>query len=114
MASIFYIVHHYLKPRMAGEWWGKTDAPMSDETVFAQNIKTTMEKSFFNHAFMPINSEGPIYCVWEAKEGISDSQFQDFIDGPYGVNWGLVALNNNAMKIDLALTGGQTPYERKF
>ncbi len=63
---------------------------------------------------MPMNSESPIYCVWEAKEGISDSQFQDFIDGPYGVNWGLVALNNNVMKIDLSLTGGQTPYERKF
>ena len=87
---------------------------MSDETVFAQNIKTTMKKGFLNHAFMPMNSESPIYCVWEAKEGISDSQFQDFIDGPYGVNWGLVALNNNVMKIDLSLTGGQTPYERKF
>ena len=63
---------------------------------------------------MPMNPEGPIYCVWEAKEGISDSQFQDFIDGPYGMNWSLVALNNNAMKIDLALTGGQAPYERKI
>ena len=49
MASIFYIVHHHLKPGMAGEWLGKTGAPMSDETVFAQNIKTTMEKGFFNH-----------------------------------------------------------------
>ena len=30
------------------------------------------------------------------------------------MNWGLVALNNNAMKIDLILTERQTPYERKF
>ena len=52
MASTFYIVHHHLKPEIAGEWWGKTGTPMSDETVFAQNIKTTMEKGFFNHAFM--------------------------------------------------------------
>lgn len=63
---------------------------------------------------MPMAAEGPIYCVWEAKEGISDSEFQDFINGPDGVNWGLVALNNNVMKLDLALTGGQTPYESKF
>ncbi len=63
---------------------------------------------------MPMAAEGPIYCVWEAKAGISDSVFQDFIDGPDGVTWGLVALNNNVMKLDLALTGGQTPYESKL
>ncbi len=55
MASTFYIAHHRLKPGMASEWWGKTGAPMSDETVFAQNVKTTMEKGFFNHAFMQMN-----------------------------------------------------------
>ena len=114
MASSFYIVNHHFKPGMAGEWWGKTGALMSDEAAFAENTKSTMDKGFFNHSFMPMAAEGPIYCVWEAKEGISDSEFQDFIDGPDGVNWGLVALNNNVMKLDLALTGGQTPYERKF
>jgi hypothetical protein len=114
MASSFYIVNHHFKPGMAGEWWGKTGALMSDEAAFAENIKSTMDKGFFNHSFMPMAAEGPIYCVWEAKEGISDSEFQDFIDGPDGVNWGLVALNNNVMKLDLALTGGQTPYECKF
>jgi len=114
MASSFYIVNHHFKPGMAAEWWGKTGALMSDEAAFAENTKSTMEKGFFNHSFMPMSAEGPIYCVWEAKEGISDSEFQDFIDGPDGVNWGLVALNNNVMKLDLALTGGQTPYESKL
>jgi hypothetical protein len=114
MASSFYIVNHHFKPGMAAEWWGTLGALMSDEAAFAENIKSTMEKGFFNHSFMPTAAEGPIYCVWEAKEGISDSEFQDFIDGPDGVNWGLVALNNNVMKLDLALTGGQTPYESKL
>ena len=77
--------------------------------AFSENVKNTMEKGFFNLSFMPMAAEGPICCVWEAQEGISDSEFQDFIDGPDGVNWGLVALNNNVMKLDLALTGGQTP-----
>ena len=63
---------------------------------------------------MPRSPKGPVYCVWETKEGISDSEFQDFINGPNSVNFGLVALNNNVMKLDLALTGGQTPYENKF
>ena len=114
MASSFYIVNHHLKPGMAAEWWGKLGAHMGDEVAFAENVKSNMNKGFFNHSFMPMSQEGPIYCVWEAKEGISDSDFQDFIDGPDGVNFGLIALNNNVMKLDLALTGGQTPYENKL
>ncbi len=55
-----------------------------------------------------------MYCVWEVKDGISASEFQEFIDGREGVNFGLVALNNNVMQLNLELTGGQTPYERKF
>jgi hypothetical protein len=31
-----------------------------------------------------------------------------------GPNWGIGALNNNLSKIDLKLTGGQAPYERKL
>ncbi|MDA8860313.1 hypothetical protein N9I33_02610 [Paracoccaceae bacterium] len=114
MASDFYIVHHHFKPDMAGPWWEKTGALMSDQAAFEQNVKSTMDKGFFNHSFMPMTQEGPIYCVWEVKDGISASAFQDFIDGPDGVNWGLIALNNNAMKVNLELTGGQAPYERKF
>jgi hypothetical protein len=55
-----------------------------------------------------------MFCVWEAKEGISEADFQDFIDGPMGPNWGMSALNNNISKINLELTGGQAPYERKL
>ena len=76
--------------------------------------KSVMEKGFFNHSFMPMGPDGPMYFVWEVKDGISASEFQDFIDGPDGVNFGLVALNNNVMQLNLELTGGQTPYERKF
>jgi len=38
MASTFQIVHHHLKPGMAGKWWSKTGAPMNEETMFAQII----------------------------------------------------------------------------
>ena len=50
----------------------------------------------------------------EAMRRAFYDEFQDFIDGPDGVNFGLVALNNNVMQLNLELTGGQTPYERKF
>ena len=68
----------------------------------------------FNQCFMPLSQEGPMYCVWEVKDGISESEFQDFIDGPDGVNMGMKSLNNNVMKVNLELTGGVPPYERKF
>ena len=114
MASQFFVVHHHFKPDMAGSWWEKIGAILGDEAAAEENVKSTMEKGFFNHSFMPMASKGPIYCIWEAKEGISASEFQDFIDGPDGVNFGLTALNNNVMQINLELTGGQTPYERKL
>ena len=55
-----------------------------------------------------------MYCVWEVKDGISESEFQDFIDGPDGVNMGMKSLNNNVMKVNLELISGVPPYERKF
>ena len=63
---------------------------------------------------MRVTQEGPMYCVWEVKDCIYESDFQEFIYGPEGVNMGMKSINNNLLKIDLELTGGQTPYERKF
>ena len=54
------------------------------------------------HTFMPTAKEGPMFCVWEAKEGVSDSDFQNFIDGPdaIGVHMGLdQPLHNHCQKI---------------
>ena len=114
MASEFYVVHHHFKPNMAGPWWEKVGALLGDGVAFEENVKLQMDSGFFNHSFMPTSQTGPIYCVWEAKDGKTEADLQEFIDGPDGVNFGLSAMNNNIMKLDLELTGGQTPYERKF
>ena len=67
---------------------------------------------------MSISKEGPMFFIWEAKEGASDSEFQNFIDGPnnaIGVNVGLDhPLNNHCQKIDHDLIGGEGPYPRRF
>ena len=39
-------------------------------------------------------SDGPIYCIWKTKEGITAEEFQEFIDGPEGPRFGLNALMN--------------------
>ena len=59
---------------------------MGGESAFATYNANTIEKILFNHSFMPIPLESPIYCVWEVKEGVSGSEFRDFIDGPDGAN----------------------------
>ena len=60
-----------------------------------------------------IAPEGPAYCIWEVREGISAEQFQEFIDGPNGVNFGLGAWMNICREINLELAG-TPPYPRNF
>ena len=114
MGSQFFLVHHYVKPGMAGQWWQKTGELTSDQSAMGKYVQDCMDLGFYNHSFMPVAQEGPMFRMWEAKEGISEADFQDFIDGPVGPNWGMSALNNNISKINLELTGGQAPYERKL
>ena len=114
MASEFYVVHHHFKPDMAVQWWEKVGAVLGDPNALEENVKLQMGHGFFNHSFMPMSQNGPVFCVWEAKDGKTEAEFQEFIDWPDGVNFGLTAMNNNIMKMNLELTGGQTPYERKF
>jgi hypothetical protein len=65
------------------------------------------------NTFMPTAQEGPFFCVWEAKEGVTISNLQDYVDAPDDIKQSL-ALNNAIQRIDLELTGGTTPYRRKF
>ena len=97
---------------MASPWWGEMGK--FDEAANEKMIQNWLGKGIYNHSFMPVTQEGPMYCVWEVKDGISESDFQEFIDGSEGVNMRMKSINNNLLKIDLELTGGQTPYERKF
>jgi len=46
MASEFYIVHHHFKPDMAGPWWEKTGALMSDQAAFEQTSNPPWIKVF--------------------------------------------------------------------
>ena len=54
-----------------------------------------------NNAFCPVGPEGPAFCLWEVREGITAEEFQAFIDGPNGVNFGLGALMNICKEINV-------------
>ena len=45
-------------------------------------VEANKEKGFYNHSAVAITKNGPLYCLWELKGGISVAEFQLFIDGP--------------------------------
>ena len=47
----------YAATATSGEW---------NEAVAANK-----EKRFYSHMANAVNADGPIYCIWETKEGIS-------------------------------------------
>ena len=77
MASEFYLVHHIIKPDMAKTWWGHSDADLNEEER-EKRTKRWFDAGFVNHCFMPMSKDGPMYCVWEVKDGVSATNFQDF------------------------------------
>jgi len=50
----------------------------------------------------------------QLKEGISAEEFQKFIDGPSGPDFGQNALMNIYKPIDTSLMNGQAPYPPVF
>ena len=78
-----------------------------DDAV-AENLKA----GFYNHSFNPISEEGPAFCIWEVREGITAEQFQEFIDSPKGPDFGLGAMMNICKEINVELAQN-TPLSKK-
>ena len=106
MASKFFVVHHEISSwqRLSGS--GKPPRPPWPlGAAWDEAVAKNLEAGFYNHCFCPIGPEGPAYCIWEVREGISAEEFQEFIDGPNGVNFGLGAWMNICREINLELAG---------
>ena len=75
-------------------------------------LSQNLEAGFYNHAFCPIGPEGlPLHLG--SPRRITSEEFQEFIDGPDGVNFGLGAWMNICREINVELAGNP-PYTRKF
>ena len=68
---------------------GDAQASHGSRWWLGRAVAKNLEAGFYNHAFCPIGPEGPAFCIWEVREGITVEEFQEFIDGPNGVNFGL-------------------------
>ena len=78
-----------------------------------ETIASTKEKGG-NHSSNAVTAAGPIYFIWETKEGITSEEFQEFVDGPTGLGFGLNALMNICKPIYASLINGQKPYQKSF
>ena len=113
MASKFFHVHHEFRAGKAQQWWETAQAAMAPGGGWDEAVAKNLEAGFYNHSFCPIGPEGPAFCIWEVREGITAEEFQEFIDGPNGVNFGLGAWMNICREINVEMAG-TPPYPRKF
>ena len=113
MASKFFHFQHEFRIGKSETWWETAQLAMAPGGGWDEAVAKNLEAGFFNHSFCPIGPEGPAFCIWEVREGISAEEFQEFIDGPMGVNFGLGAWMNICREIDVELAGN-APYPRKF
>ena len=113
MASKFFHVQHEFRAGTSQTWWEAAQAAMAPGGGWDDAVAKNLEAGFYNHAFCPIGPDGPAFCIWEVREDISLEDFQAFIDGPMGVNFGLNAWMNICREINIELAGNP-PYPRKF
>ena len=113
MASKFFHVHHEFRAGKAQQWWETAQAAMAPGGGWDEAVAKNLEAGFYNHSFCPVGPEGPAFCIWEVREGITAEEFQEFIDGPNGVNFGLGAWMNICREINVEMAGNP-PYPRKF
>ena len=81
MASKFFHVHHEFRAGKAQQWWETAQAAMAPGGGWDEAVAKNLEAGFYNHSFSPIGPEGPAFCIWEVREGITAEEFQEFIDG---------------------------------
>ena len=48
---------------------------MSPGGGWDEAVANNLEAGFFNNAFCSIGPEGPVFCIWEVREGITDVEF---------------------------------------
>ena len=100
MASNFYIVHHEFRAGTSSKWWKNAYSAMAPSGGWNEAVAVNKKKGGYNNSANAVTANGPIYCIWETKEGISIEDFQEFIDSPTGPGFGLNALMKICKPID--------------
>ena len=67
MGSQFFLVHHYVKPGKAGQWWQKTGELMSDQPAMGKYVQDCMGLGFYNHSFMPVHKKARCFVYGKRR-----------------------------------------------
>ena len=80
--SQFFIVKHDIETAAATSAFRQQQHKTQKE--WEDTAKIHLAHGFHSHSFMPIDKNGPIFCVWEGKPGSTLEDFNQFINGPDG------------------------------
>ena len=98
--------HHEFRAETQ-QWWKTAQAAMAPGGGWDEAVAKNLEAGFYNHSFCPVGPEG--YLLHLGNRSYS-GEFQEFIDGPNGVNFGLGAWMNICREINVEMAGNP-PYQ---
>ena len=100
--TYFAVKHIFNDAEKAQKWWGYIST-----LDLVKNAGKWSEAGFKNHAFLPSSPSGPVLCIWETKNDMSEAEFQAFIDGPEGPDAQQIGVfTNHVFKM---MDGGKAP-----
>ncbi len=79
-SSSYYLVQHSFATS------GEVDTYWDQEHLVINQAaaKSWLQDGFKSHLSVASGRDGPVFCIWEVREGISAEQFKLFIDGVFG------------------------------
>ena len=98
-------------------WWKRAAEMMSDPAKTAANNAAAEAAGCFNHSFLPCSPPSTmVFCILEAKEGLTEAEFTEFLNGPEGPGGPDLAFSNHVHVLNIAMAGGyeNSPYTKHF
>ena len=73
-----FLIHHTFKlDQNVDEFWAVRDGVISA-------IDNEKDSNFESLSCLPIGRNGPVFCMWEGKEGMTAEHMQTYIDIRFG------------------------------
>lgn len=87
-----------------------------EEWCFERRVLTfdccIFARATLRHPSTP-RQHGPIYCIWESKEGATLDEMQTFIDGKDGPGMGMMINTCRAINLQMAGSPPTAPFFKK-
>jgi len=113
-SSSFYIVEHTFKSDdKVQPFWDQLKDMMGHPDKAKKWGAAVADAGFHNVFMFPTQVKGPIFCIWEAKEGKDKEDLDEFVN-KNKLNKLLQAFHNEVMPISSKLTGGMTQFKPFF